>query len=64
MPSPIRPAPELLVSLGQLAHGVYRFTPHPIYLGALLVCLGVPVYVSSLYGALVLVALIPRRGLP
>jgi hypothetical protein len=33
-----------------ITHGIYRFTRHPIYLGALLVSIGVPVYASSLLG--------------
>jgi protein-S-isoprenylcysteine O-methyltransferase Ste14 len=42
-----------------ITHGVYRFTRHPIYLGAIMVCFGVPVYASSLYGLLIMSALIP-----
>ncbi len=42
-----------------ITHGVYRCTRHPIYLGAIMVCIGVPVYVSSLYGLLTISALIP-----
>ena len=42
-----------------ITHGIYRFTRHPIYLGAIMVCIGVPVYVSSLYGLLTMSALIP-----
>ena len=42
-----------------ITHGIYRFTRHPIYLGALMVLIGVPVFVSSLYGLLVMSALIP-----
>ena len=43
-----------------ITHGVYRFTRHPIYLGTLMVvCIGVPVCVSSLYGLLTMSALIP-----
>jgi protein-S-isoprenylcysteine O-methyltransferase Ste14 len=42
-----------------ITHGIYRFTRHPIYLGAMLGCIGVPVYVSSLYGLLIMSALIP-----
>jgi protein-S-isoprenylcysteine O-methyltransferase Ste14 len=41
-----------------ITHGVYRFTRHPIYLGAIMVSIGVPVYASSLYGLLVMSALI------
>lgn len=42
-----------------ITHGVYRFTRHPIYLGVIMVCIGVPVYASSLYGLLTMSALIP-----
>ena len=42
-----------------ITHGVYRFARHPIYLGAIMVCIGVPVYASSLYGLLTMSALIP-----
>ena len=43
-----------------ITHGVYRFTRHPIYLGVLMVCIGaVPVYASSLFGLLIMSALIP-----
>ncbi len=42
-----------------ITHGVYRFTRHPIYLGVIIVCIGVPVYTSSLYGLLTMSALIP-----
>ena len=33
-----------------ITHGIYRFSRHPIYLGAIMVCIGVPVHVLSLYG--------------
>jgi protein-S-isoprenylcysteine O-methyltransferase Ste14 len=42
-----------------ITHGIYRFARHPIYLGAFMGCIGVPVYVSSLYGLLTMSALIP-----
>jgi protein-S-isoprenylcysteine O-methyltransferase Ste14 len=42
-----------------ITHGVYRFTRHPVYLGALTVCLAVPVYASRLYGLLTMSILIP-----
>ena len=38
---------------------VYRFVRHPLYSGMAMVSLGVPVYTSSLYGLLILLALIP-----
>jgi protein-S-isoprenylcysteine O-methyltransferase Ste14 len=43
-----------------ITHGVYRFARHPIYLGAIMVvCIGVPVFASSLYGLLTMSTLIP-----
>ncbi len=42
-----------------IRHGVYRFARHPVYLGALTICFGVPVYASSLYGLLTMSVLIP-----
>jgi protein-S-isoprenylcysteine O-methyltransferase len=42
-----------------ITHGIYRHTRHPIYLGAIMVCIGLPVSVSSLYGLLTMSALIP-----
>ncbi len=42
-----------------ITHGVYRFTRHPIYLGTIMVMMGLPVVVSSLYGLLTMSALIP-----
>jgi protein-S-isoprenylcysteine O-methyltransferase Ste14 len=42
-----------------VTHSVYRFTRHPIYLGVIMVCIGVPVFTSSLYGLLIMPALIP-----
>jgi protein-S-isoprenylcysteine O-methyltransferase Ste14 len=42
-----------------ITHGVYRFTRHPIYMGVIIACFGVPVYASSLYGLLTMSALIP-----
>jgi protein-S-isoprenylcysteine O-methyltransferase Ste14 len=42
-----------------ITHGVYCFTRHPIYLGGIMVCIGVPVYASSLLGLLMMLALIP-----
>ncbi len=42
-----------------ITHGVYQFTRHPIYLGTIMVSIGVPVYVSTLYGLLIMSALIP-----
>jgi protein-S-isoprenylcysteine O-methyltransferase Ste14 len=42
-----------------ITHGIYRFIRHPIYLGNIMFFIGVPVYVSSLYGLLIMSALIP-----
>jgi protein-S-isoprenylcysteine O-methyltransferase Ste14 len=42
-----------------ITHGVYRLTRHPIYLGTIMVLMGVPMTVSSLYGLLTMSALIP-----
>ena len=42
-----------------VTHGVYRFVRHPIYLGVIMASIGVPVYVSSLYGLLTMSAVIP-----
>ena len=42
-----------------ITHGIYRLARHPIYLGALMVSIGVPVYSSSPYGLLIMSALIP-----
>lgn len=43
-----------------ITHGLYRYCRHPIYLGVIIVvCFGVPIYSSSLYGFLILSLLIP-----
>jgi protein-S-isoprenylcysteine O-methyltransferase Ste14 len=42
-----------------ITHGVYRYARHPIYLGALMVCIGVAVYAASLLGLLMMLVLIP-----
>ncbi len=42
-----------------ITHGVYRFMRHPIYLGTIMCCIGIPVFVSSLYGLLTMLVLIP-----
>ena len=42
-----------------ITHGIYRFARHPIYLGAIVGLIGVPVYVSSLYGLLAMLGLVP-----
>jgi protein-S-isoprenylcysteine O-methyltransferase Ste14 len=42
-----------------ITHGIYRFTRHPIYLGVIIAIIGIPVFVSSLYGLLIMFLLIP-----
>jgi protein-S-isoprenylcysteine O-methyltransferase Ste14 len=42
-----------------VTHGLYRVVRHPIYLGVLVAISGVPVYASSVKGALVLALLVP-----
>ena len=42
-----------------ITHGIYHFTRHPIYLGTIMVFIGLQVFVSSLYGLLTMSALIP-----
>lgn len=42
-----------------ITHGIYRYTRHPIYLGVIIACIGLPVYAFNLYGLLVMLALIP-----
>jgi len=42
-----------------ITHGVYRFTRHPIYLGVIMVFIGIAVGASSMYGLLIMSALTP-----
>ena len=43
-----------------ITHGIYRFTRNPIYLGGIMaVCIGIPMYTSSMYGFLTMLVLIP-----
>jgi len=42
-----------------IIHGIYRFTRNPIYLGAVMVFVGLPVYAASVYGFLAMLAMIP-----
>jgi protein-S-isoprenylcysteine O-methyltransferase Ste14 len=42
-----------------VTHGIYRFTRNPLYLGALIVFIGLPVYAASLYGFLTMMFLVP-----
>jgi protein-S-isoprenylcysteine O-methyltransferase Ste14 len=51
----------LVIREGQplITHGIYRLTRHPLYLGVLMVCFGVPICASSWRGCLVMALLIP-----
>jgi len=42
-----------------VTYGIYRTTRHPIYLGVIVSTVGMPIAVSSLYGLLIMLALIP-----
>ncbi len=42
-----------------ITHGPYRLVRHPIYFGVLIAIIGMPIYVSSLNGFLILSLLIP-----
>ena len=42
-----------------ITHGIYRFTRNPIYLGAIMVFTGFPLYAASIYGFLTSLLLIP-----
>ncbi len=42
-----------------IVHGIYRYTRNPIYLGLIIVVVGVPIYVASLYGFVTMLILIP-----
>ena len=42
-----------------VAHGIYRYTRHPVYLGVLTAIIGIPIFTSSLYGLLIMLSLIP-----
>ncbi len=42
-----------------ITYGIYRFIRNPMYLGAIMVTTGLPVYVASLYGYLTSLVLIP-----
>jgi len=42
-----------------ITHGIYRFTRNPIYLGAIMALVGIPVHVASLNGLLTSLVLIP-----
>ena len=42
-----------------ITHGIYRYVRHPVYLGVIIAVIGLPVFASSLYGLLIILALIP-----
>ncbi len=42
-----------------ITHGIYQSIRHPIYLGAIMGVMGIPIYCSSLYGLLTMSVLIP-----
>ncbi len=42
-----------------ITHGIYRLVRHPIYLGVIVVALGIAVYSSSLGGFVIMCALGP-----
>ncbi len=42
-----------------ITHGIYRFTRNPMYFGAIMLIIGLPVYSASLYGFFASLALIP-----
>lgn len=42
-----------------ITHGVYRFTRNPMYLGAIMVFAGLPVYAASVYGFLTMFLMLP-----
>jgi len=42
-----------------ITHGIYRFTRNPIYLGAIIVFTGLPVYAASVYGFLAMLVQTP-----
>ncbi len=42
-----------------ITHGIYRFTRNPMYLGLIMVVIGLPVYVASLYGGVTMLVPIP-----
>jgi len=42
-----------------VTHGIYRLVRHPIYLGVLMVCLGIPLHSASPIGLVTMAVLIP-----
>jgi len=42
-----------------IQHGIYKYIRHPIYFGTILVFLGIPLILASLYGFVTMVLVIP-----
>ena len=42
-----------------VTHGIYRFTRNPMYLGGIMLLMGLPVYVASPYGFLTSLVMVP-----
>ena len=42
-----------------VTHGIYRLTRHPVYLGVLMVSVGVPIWTASWIGLLIMLGIIP-----
>ena len=42
-----------------VTHGIYRLIRHPMYLGIILVAMGVPISASSLKGLLIMSVIVP-----
>ena len=42
-----------------VTHGIYRLTRHPVYLGVLMVSMGVPIWTTSWIGLLIMLGIIP-----
>ena len=42
-----------------IQHGIYKHVRHPIYFGTILVLLGIPLSLASLYGFATMVLVIP-----
>ncbi len=40
-------------------HGIYRHVRHPIYLGAIMYAVAIPMLFSSIYGSAIMLGLIP-----
>ncbi len=42
-----------------VTHGIYRLARHPVYLGVLMVSVGVPIWTASWIGLLIMLGIIP-----